>query len=336
MRHVALAALLCLVSPALLAGAAGPRAVVSEPTHMLEEVPLDRPAHYSFAIANEGDAPLELQVAGFTDLCQVDRKPLVVPKGGNTLLAVTFDTKPLTRGGECKIALTTNDPEHARLDLTLAVTPQTLIKANPGYARYIFVLGEREGTVKQVLWATDGKDFHVLGVTAPPELVTTFRPAKDTERERDKPGAQWVVETTIVAQPPVGPLEGAIEIRVDHPQQKLVRLPVSGFVRPVLHVTPPEAKVGDVPLTGEVSLDFFVRNFATEPIHLLRAESSVPGTRAEIKPRDEGRSWDVRVVLTPQMKGGAFAGNLTIITDSYKVPKLVVPIEGNAVRQAPG
>jgi hypothetical protein len=335
MRTMGLLALSCFALPVALAAQDPPRLVIAEEKHAIDEVSYAAPARWSFKVENQGGSPLTLEVLGVTALCQVEKhSPSVQPKGSGTV-DVVLDTSELSAPGECSIKLGSNDPEHPTAVLQLAVAPQTVLKAKPGFARYTYVQGEAEGTIRQLVSAKDGKDFRVLEVKAPPEVRASFRAATDKERDSQVAGTQWVVETTIRADAPVGPLHGVIDVRTDHPEQKLMRVPLSGFVRPVLHVTPPQATIGDVTLDHEVKVELFLRNFATEPIHVLKVESSVPGTRAEIAPREEGRSWDLYLILTPAMGSGKFAGNLTISTDSYKLPKLVVPVAGSAALPPP-
>ena len=332
MRTAGLLALSCFALPiALAAQESTPRLTIAEEKHAIDQVSLAEPARWGFAIENSGGAPLTLELLGVTQLCRVESFPATLAPKQSGTVNVTLDTSQLAAPGECTIKLGSNDPDRREALLNLAVAPQDLLRAKPGFARYTYVQGEKEGTIRQLVWANDGKDFKILAVQAPPVVKATFRAAEDKERDAKVTGAQWIVETTILTDAPVGPLVGAVEVRTDHPQQKVMRVPLSGFVRPVMHVTPPQAAFGEVTLDREVKVELFLRNFATEPIHVLKVESSVPGTRAEISPREEGRSWDLRLILTPAMGSGKFAGNVTIVTDSFKLPKLVVPVTGSTV-----
>lgn len=335
MRTTGLLALSCFALPVALAAQDPPRLVIAEEKHAIDEASYAEPVRWSFKVENQGGAPLTLEVLGVTELCSVEKHPATLAPKQSGTVDVVLDTKSLTAPGECSIKLGSNDPERPAAILHLAVAPQTTLQVKPGFARYTYVQGEPEGTIRQLVWAKDGKDFRILEVKAPPQVRTSFRTAADKERNPEAAGSQWIVETTIISNAPVGPLLGAVDVRTDHPEQKLMRVPLSGFVRPVMHVTPPQAVIGDVTLDGDVKVELFLRNFATEPIHVLKVESSVPGTRAEIAPREEGRSWDLYLILTPAMGSGKFAGNLTISTDSFKLPKLVVPVTGSTALPPP-
>jgi hypothetical protein len=331
MRTASLLALavLALPQPSLSTepGAAA-RAHVGALAHDLGEVTPGDVAAHAFAIENQGTAALTLTLLSYNGPCAIEGLDASIAPGATGHLKVSMETATLTKPTRCGFRVASNDPERATLDFELYAAQRTAIKAKPGQARFQYVQGEQTGTIRQVLWAADAAPFEVLAVSAPEQLTTSFRRAAENERKADQPGEQWVVEVGIRGDAGVGPIEGAVEVRTTHPAQKVFRLPVSGFVRPVLHVTPPAGRVTDLELGREIAVGFTVRNFATEPIHLLEATSSMPGTRAEIVPREEGRSWDLRVILTPQMGSGEFSGKVTVRTDSPKVPQLEVPLSG--------
>ena len=52
------------------------------------------------------------------------------------------------------------------------------------------------------------------------------------------------------------------------------------------------------------------------------------GIEAKLEPINEGREYQVRVVVNPGLPKGPFTGKLTIHTDSPKVPTLEVEFKG--------
>ena len=107
-----------------------------------------------------------------------------------------------------------------------------LLLADPGYARFNVVQQEREGTIPQTVWSTDGKSFRVLAVESPtPALRTSFREAAAGERRADTAGSQWRIALTLPVDAPVGALVGDVVVVTDHPRQQRLYLPLSGFVR---------------------------------------------------------------------------------------------------------
>jgi len=107
-----------------------------------------------------------------------------------------------------------------------------------------------------------------------------------------------------------------------------VQIPVSGFVRPVMAVTPPVGDFGQIELKEPLKKSLAVKNFATEPIKLTGVDSSLKGVEAKVEPLEEGREYSIRVTLSPEMAKGPFAAKLTLHTDSPKVPQLEVELKG--------
>jgi hypothetical protein len=127
----------------------------------------------------------------------------------------------------------------------------------------------------------------------------------------------------------VGPLADYVTLHTNHPKQKMVQIPVSGFVRPVIAVTPPTADFGNVELKEPLKRSLDIRNFATEPIKVTSIDTSLPkGVEAKLESITEGREYQVKVTLSPEVGKGPFLGKLTIHTDSPKVPTLEVELKG--------
>lgn len=335
---LALCAIL-LVATTLLAQAGKPKAVPVEPVKDVGIVPKGDKVVHDFMIRNEGDAPLQITDVKAACGCTVVDYDKVIAPGQTGKVHAEVDTATFTGAISKGVTVFTNDPEHAQIDLTVRAKVEPYIQMKPGYARYITVQGEEKtGTIVQTLWAPDGTSFNVEKVESPyPFLKTSFREAKPEERvavEGETPGKQgkqWRVEMTLSNDAPVGALADHVQIVTNHPKQKLVPVPVSGFVRPVVHVTPPEADLGTIQLKEARRVTFNIRSFATEPIKITGVEGNLPGLKTEIEALNEGREYQVRVTLSPEMAKGPFDAKLTIRTDSKKTPVIEVPVHGTVI-----
>ena len=311
-----------------------PPLAVAEPMHDFGKMVKGENGEHTFVLRNTGDEPL--QVAGVRPSCgctvaEFDR---VIPPGGEGKVTAVLDTMTLT--GEASSALEVFVEGHqtamAILELRAEVVPKLL--AHPGYARWIYVQHEEEGTISNTVVSNDGAEFDVLSVEAPmPAIDVSFRPAAPEERHEKVTGSQWRVDATLSSDAPVGAITGYVRVHTNHPQQKEIQIPVSGFVRPTLFIEPPERDFGTIRLTNRRYATFQVRNFATDPINLTGVESDIPGVSAELKPIEEGRRYDLVVVFDPEtMKEGEFAGEVRVTTDSEEVPAVSVDLKGKAVR----
>ena len=336
-RHVKTAILaLCavlLVATTLLAQAGKPKAVPVEPIKDVGVVPKGDKVANDFLIRNEGDAPLQITDVRASCGCTVVDFDKVIAPGQTGKVHAEVDTTTFNGPITKSVTVFTNDPEHAQLELTLRASIEPYIQAKPGYARYITVQGEEKtGTISQTIWAPDGTSFDVLKVDSPyPFLTTTYREAKPEERVPDVEGKQWRLEMTLSNDAPVGALADYVRITTNHPKQKLVTIPISGFVRPVIAVTPDVADFGEIELKEPLIRELKVRNFATEPIKITSAEGSLPGMKAAIEPLKDGHEYMVRLTLSPQMGKGPFNGKLTLRTDSPKKPVIEVEMHGTVI-----
>ncbi len=333
-RHIFKTVILALCAALLVAAtvlAAGqPKAVAVEPIKDLGIVAKGEKAVHDFVIKNEGDAVLEItnvQPACGCTVAEFDKSIAPGQTGKvHTVLDTTTFNGPISKG----VSVFTNDPANPRLELTIRAKVEPYITVKPGYARYITVQGEtKQGSIVQTLWSPDETPLEVTGVDSPwPFLAVTYREATAEERLPTAKGKQWRVERKLSNDAEVGPLSDYVKVHTTHPKQKLVQIPVSGFVRPVMAVTPPVADFGAFELKEPLSKALNVRNFATEPIRITALEPSLKGIEAKVEPLEDGREYQVRLVLNPELGKGPFNGKLTIRTDSPKVPALEVQLKG--------
>ena len=324
-----LACLLCLTTTLAARAAEGtPKAVAAESHHDFGTVARGKVVEHSFTLQNQGTVPLEISAAKPSCGCTVTHFDATVPPGGTGKIQAVVDTATLSGKVGSEIYVRTNDPEHETVVFTTQIEVEDHYKLKPGYARYNMVQGEAEGTISQLIWSPEGKDFKILGLDAPDYLHASFRPATDEEKNKDATGSQWHVESTIDSWPPVGPIEGFVTVHTDSPVQDTIRIPISGFVRPILHVTPPAAKLGELPADQPTELVFVVQNFATAPLHIEKVESTVPGVSTELETVEEGRRWRLKATIDPQQVHGEFSGKLVLHTDNYKLPALDVDLSG--------
>ena len=330
-KTVILALCAALLVAASLLAAGKPKATVAEPIKDAGTVPKGEKVINDFVIKNEGDADLQITNVQPACGCTVAQFDKVIKPGATGKVHAEVDSStfngPISKG----VTVFTNDPDHPQIELTVHANVQPYIAVKPGYARYITVQGEpQEGNIVQTLWAPDGASWDVTGADSPyPYLTVTYHEAKPEERLPEAKGKQWKVEMKLANNAKVGPLADYVTVHTNHPKQKVVQIPVSGFVRPVIAVTPPTADFGSIELKEPLKRALDIRNFATEPIKVTGIDVSLPkGIDAKLESLTEGREYQVRVVLDPSLPKGPFSGKLTIHTDSPKVPTLEVELKG--------
>jgi uncharacterized protein DUF1573 len=332
-KTVILALCAALLVAATVLAAGKPKAVAVEPIKDAGTVSKGEKIVHDFVIRNDGDAVLEIMDVHPACGCTVAEYDKAIAPGQTGKVHTVLDTSTFSGAIVKGVSVYTNDPDTPQLELTVRAKVEPYIAVKPGYARYITVQGEpQEGNIVQTLWATDETPIDITGADSPwPFLKVTYREAKPEERVPDANGKQWRIEMLLSNDARVGALADYVTIHTNHAKQKIVQIPVSGFVRPVIAVTPPVADFGTIEIKEPLRKALNVRNFATEPIKITGIEQNLKGIEAKLEPLEEGREYQVRLVLSPELRKGPFNGKLTLRTDSPKIPLLEVELKGTVL-----
>lgn len=315
------------------AAAAGPALVVEESEVDFGTVVRGNDRTHDFVLRNEGSEPLEIERVESSCGCTVASFDRVVPPGGTGKVTAVLETLKLNGPGTTDLKVHSNDPENPVQGLQVHFDVVSRIAADPGYARWLTVQGEEQGTLGQTLWAVDGKPFEVLDVETPGSHITAeFRPATEAERREDVEGPQWRVELSLDSWAPVGAIEGPALVRLSHPEQKVAPIPLSGFVRPMIFIEPQKGEWGTVELDGVERVAFNVRNFSSDSISITEVEPGIEGVTANVETREPGRQYRVELVFDPDVvPEGPFDTSMRIWTDNEKMPAVSVPLRGTLV-----
>jgi hypothetical protein len=316
-------------APAPQSTAPAPHLVATEMSADLGSIVKGAKGQHTFVVRNEGNATAKIAGVEPSCHCTIASFDATIPPGGEGKVTADVDTLLVNGKGTTALRVHSNDPA-SPLELTLHYEVGILLQAKPGYARWATTQGETEGVIGNTIWAVDGKDFKVTSVDSPhPYVRTSFRPAKDDEKNPKAIGPQWRVELTLDKQAPVGAITGDVVVHTTHPAQKVIPLPISGFMRPVVFVYPDKGEMGTLEATKlPLRASFKFKNFATEPITVTGVETSIPGATTSIDMVEYGREYQVRLILPAGMAAGEFSGKLAIRTDSPKAPLVEVPVHG--------
>jgi len=311
--------------------APAPKLVPVEAIQDMGKVAKGEKVKVDFEIRNEG--PVELLISNVhpTCGCTVASFDAKIAPGATGKIRAEIDTVDFSGPIAKTITVLSNDPVNPRVTLTIKARVEPQIDSFPGYARYVYVQNQAPATVKQWLWADKFPDFKILAVTSPYKFIhVTFRPATAEERRAEAPSTnQWIVETTIQPDAEVGALRDFLVVQTNHPQQKNLRLAVTGFVRPLLSVTPLVADFGALDLTAAAqNLSLVLVNFGEAAIEIRRVTASLPGVEATVKPIEAGRRWELKLTLTGKMPKGRIDAQIQIETTSTQQPTLQVPLRG--------
>jgi len=309
--------------------AVGPVASALEPVKDVGPVQQGRKTTHRFEIRNDGDAVLEITEVKPSCGCTIVEFDARIAAGEIGVVKAVLDTSKF-RGPIAKsISVYTNDGENPRIVLVLKADIRTHLEASPAYSRFLTVVGEPVETQVVTVWASDLDDLKIRKVDSPyPFLEVEYRVATQDERRDEGQGTQWRLEFKLAANAPVGPLADRIQVITNHPRQRVLQIPVSGYVRPLLGVTPVVADFGRRELSGPFETSLEIENFSSRKIRVSEVESDLAAVVAEIKEVDEGRLYQLRLTLQPGMPKGPFSGLLTVHTTDPKQPVLEVEVKG--------
>ncbi len=287
---------------------------------------------HTFEIRNEGDAPLEITRVKPTCGCTVAEYDEVIEPGAVGSLRAKLDTSEF-RGPIAKsIRVFTNDAGNPELTLVIKADVQAQIDISPGYARFVVVHGENYGTRKQIVWSPDHPQLELIQATSPyPFVEVAHRKLEPGDSDYRKDANRWQVDVTLASDAPVGPMADYIRLTTNHPRQKVVRIPISGFVRPILSVTPQVADFGRRTPGEAHTATLEVKNLSSMAVDVESATSDLEGLTAEVEAVEAGRLFNVVLTLEPGMEKGRFRGKVTLKTSSPKQPIVEIDVTGTVM-----
>ncbi len=329
---------LVALAPLALAGLlqaqpkAAPQAVVPGSVVDVGAIAKGDPVKHTFEIRNEGTAPLKITRVKPTCGCTVASYDEVIGAGKSGSIQAELDTSEF-RGPIAKsIRVFTNDAGNPELTLVIKADVRAQVDVSPGYARFVVIQGESYGTRKQILWSAEFPRLEVIRVSSPYEWVAVSQrklaPGDSDYREGVN---RWQVDVTLTDEAPIGPMADYIRVATNHPRQKMVRIPISGIVRPILAVTPQVADFGrrDSGEAHQATLE--VKNLGATAVEVESAASDVAGLEARVEPVEAGRLFNLVLTLAPGMDKGRFRGKVTLKTSSPKQPIVEIDVVGTVI-----
>ncbi len=326
---LALSTLSTVTAPAF---AAEPRAVLGQSVIDVGTVSRGDKVEQTFRIRNEGEATLEVTDVKPACGCTVVDFDSRIGPGGTGELVATLDTKGM-RGPVAKtVQVFTNDPRNPRLELVLKADVRSYVEAAPGYARFLAVRGKGAETMTQTLWSEVPGEFAIRRARSPYGFIDVdVREASEEERVAGKEGRQWIVEIALDPMAPDGQFADFVTLDIDHPRLRQMRIPVSGFVRPVVTVLPRVADFGRKDPATNYSQVLELHNLGDAAVTLGDATSSVPGVIPSLETVEAGKLYRLKLTLDPSMPKGSFEGTVSIPTNSRLQPMVEIDVRGSAI-----
>lgn len=315
----------CVASSAFAAA----RAVAPEPIVDVGKVAQGDKVEHSFELRNEGDAVLVVREVKPACGCTVAEFDKSIAAGASGKIKTVLSTSAFSGPIAKSVQVFTNDSQTPEITLVIKAVIQPRIEVDPGYARFIVIEGKGSESSTQTLWTTDGPELTIRSVRSPYPFVKATYARVEQETGAAAGGQKWQVRLTIDRdKAPVGPLADYVEIETNHPGQAIVKIPVSGFVRPELSVTPKLAELGSRKIEAPYETSFEVRNQTDAEILVESVAADVDGVGVEFEEVEKGKLYKVVLTLSPEMAKGPFTGKLQISTTSKRNPLVEIDLSG--------
>lgn len=229
-----------------LGAAGGPRAAIEETTYRFGKMEQGTSMHHDFVIRNDGQAPLTLSYVSHTCKCtsvKIDGQEVAegarteVPPGRTG--AVTLEWVAKAEAGPFRHGATfgTNDPSHARVELTVEgdVVESTTLRPSSVYFNGVRVGETREESVLVMAFIEPEVQVTAHQLTVPETLAKQMSVRVETvdPSEFPDPNVQAAarVVVSLAASGYVGPFQGSLSLETNLPQAAKLEIPVGGNVK---------------------------------------------------------------------------------------------------------
>lgn len=326
-----------------------PRLTILEPIKDYGVVAKGDKLDWAFTVKNTGDADLEILAAKPGCGCTVAEFDKVIKPGQTGKITAHVDTTNFAGPIAKSIEIETNDPSIPSAQLTLQAVVKPYVEAYPaGFVRFNLLQGE-SATQSVILYSEEEEPFEITKIEVPVVTLAdgTTKPvdwmkvnySKITDpaqmaKEVGRAGQnQYRVDVTVGgADAKLGPLADRIHILTNSKHQPEFNVSVTGVVRPPFRVDPVGVNFGEVSPTDPAATRSIVLHSNNlrnpEVFSVTKAESSLPGVTASVKPTAAKGEYEVTLQVAKDAKAGDIDGNVKIYTNDKVMPVVTVPVRG--------
>jgi hypothetical protein len=315
-----------------------PRLTVVEPIKDFGTVAKGDKLEWNFEVKNTGNADLEIIAARPACGCTVSDFDRVVKPGQTGKVHAVVDTTAFTGPIAKSVTVETNDPSTPTAQVTISAVVKPYVEAHPaGFVRFNLLQGNTESQVI-TLYSEEEEPFEIVKIDSPQEWLKVEQLKVDPAQvitNVGRPGQnQYRVRVTAGGpEARLGPIAEKIRITTNSKHQPEYMLTVSGVVRPTFKVEPSGVNFGEVTPTESAATRTVVLRTnnlqAPDSFVVSKAESSVPGVSASVKPTANKGEYEVTLQLDKNAKPGDVNGEVKIFTNDAVRPQVVVPVKAS-------
>jgi len=319
--------------PAKGAAVAGPKIEVIPETKDAGTVAKGQMIETTFVVRNSGASDLIISDARPGCGCTVASFDKVIKPGAEGKVISSVDTKNFAGPISKSILLVSNDPDRPQLNLFIKAMVKPYVEVMPtAYLRFSVVKGDSAG--QDVVLVSEEKTFKpTVAETAQPYVKAELIPAGEKDKIAGRNGEQYKLHVAVTQDAPEGLLNAPIRISTGVSQQPTLEIPVSGYVRARVSVTPALVNFGNFTAGKDaITRNIIVtNNKPSTPVKVTRAEVNVPGFQTDVVPTQEGVSYTVVVKASDKVKKGAIDGTVKLYTTDKEKAIIELPLKGEVL-----
>ena len=330
---VVLATLVTIASIAAAQNNGGPALVV--PSKILDVGTISQGVVVDavFDLVNEGDATLKVKAVRPTCGCTVADFDREIAPGATGSVKAKLDTKDFAGPISKSILVMTDDPQSPTVTLVIKadIRPYVEILPRP-LIRFNAVAHEPMSQTFIVVGADPESAISVKSVeSSVPFIATSVRPLGEDELIEGKSKSQYEVTLSLTDTTPVGPVNAVLTVNTDVKEAPKVPVKVYGVVRALIHVTPTQVQFGSVEASTRPGRNLIVVNNRTDGtrVDVTGAKVDDPAFEAQVATIEEGRRYQVTVMVKADADPGSRDATLTLATTDKDFPTVTVPVRAN-------
>lgn len=315
-----------------------PRLTIVEPIKDYGVVPKGDKLDWSFLVKNTGNTDLQIIAAKPGCGCTVADFDKVIKPGETGKVTAHVDTTNFAGPIAKSVTVETNDPSNPTAQLTIHAVVKPYVEAYPaGFVRYNLLQGDAE-TQSVTLYSEEDDAFEIKDIKTPGDWVkVTSKKIEDPAQLAQGVGKagqnQYRLDITVGGpDAKIGPLADKILVTTTSKHQPEYPISLSGVIRPTFRVDPTGVNFGEVAPSDTAAtraITLRSNNLKTpETFTVTKAESSIPGVMASVKPAANKGEYEVTLQVGKDAKPGDLDGQVKIYTNDKINPVVTVPVKG--------
>ena len=301
-----------------------PRIVFQELLHDFGTVEQGDQVNHLFKFTNQGSRDLRIESVKTSCGCTaaVISSEVTAP-GQEGTISATFDTSKFFGDRVKTVSVHSNDPLQPVTTLTLQGAIAVEVTIEPAQLYLGRVRRGADATHTIELLHDASKPITITEVTVASPLVSLR--SEDLEKNGKKGKKLFV---TLRKDAPLGRVRTDITVTTTSQKHPTLFIPVFPHIEGELLVQPPQVSFGVVRKGDTKQHDISIKSRASNPIRIIRTQSSTPMVIAEMATVKEGEEYHLTLKVNPEGEPGQIRGEVQVFTDHPVEKVLAIPVYG--------